>query len=89
MMGFVFLGVFIVGSLNALRAYISDHAHNKGTVYGILYGGVAIFAALGALVTGLIWKHFDAQSAILFSLIGMSVVFTVYLIYLAKEKKSI
>jgi len=89
MMGFVFLGVFIVGSLNALRAYISDHAHNKGTVYGILYGGVAIFAALGALVTGLIWKHFDAQSAILFSLMGMSVVFTVYLIYLVKEKKSI
>ncbi len=88
-MGFVFLGVFIVGSLNALRAYISDHAHNKGTVYGILYGGVALFAALGALVTGLIWKHFDAQSAILFSLSGMSLVFIVYLILLVKKEKRV
>ncbi len=64
--GFVFLAVFIVGSLNALRSYISEYAHNKGTVYGILYGGVALFGALGALVTGIIWKHYDAQSAVSF-----------------------
>ena len=79
-MGFVFLGVFIVGSLNALRSYISDHAHNKGTVYGILYGGVALFGALGALVIGLIWEHYDAQSAVLFSLLGMGVVFMTYIL---------
>ncbi len=78
-MGFVFLGVFIVGSLNALRSYISEYAHNKGTVYGILYGGVALFGALGALVTGVIWKQYDAQGAVLFSLVGMGVVFMVYL----------
>ena len=81
-MGFIFLGVFIVGSLNSLRAYISDHAHNKGTVYGILYGGVALFGALGALVTGLIWEHYDAQSAVLFSLVGMAMVFITYLFVL-------
>ncbi len=81
-MGFIFLGVFIVGSLNSLRAYISDHAHNKGTVYGILYGGVALFGALGALVTGLIWEHYDAQSAVLFSLVGMAIVFITYLFVL-------
>ena len=84
-MGFVFLGVFIVGSLNALRAYISNHAHNKGTVYGILYGGVALFGALGALVTGVIWKHYDAQSAVLFSLLGMSIVFITYIFVLGKK----
>ncbi len=82
--GFIFLGVFIVGSLNALRAYISEYAHNKGTVYGILYGGVALFGALGALVTGVIWKHYDAQSAVLFSLLGMSVVFVGYLFELSE-----
>ena len=85
-MGFIFLGVFIVGSLNALRAYISDHAHNKGTVYGILYGGVALFGALGALVTGVIWKQYDAQSAVLFSLVGMGVVFITYLFVLKASK---
>jgi len=88
-MGFIFLGVFIVGSLNALRAYISDHAHNKGTVYGILYGGVALFGALGALVTGVIWKHYDAQSAIVFSLLGMGLMFVVYLIVLSRVKKNV
>jgi MFS family permease len=85
-MGFIFLGVFIVGSLNALRAYISDNAHNKGTVYGILYGGVALFGALGALVTGMIWKHYDAQSVILFSLGGMGLMFIGYLVYLMRRK---
>lgn len=85
-MGFIFLGVFMVGSLNALRAYISDHAHNKGTVYGILYGGVALFGALGALVTGVIWKHYDAQNAVLFSLVGMGMVFMGYLIILKGNK---
>jgi len=78
--GFVFLGVFIVGSFNALRAYISNHAHNKGTVYGILYGGVALFGALGALVTGVIWKEYNAQGAVLFSLLGMAVIFITYIL---------
>ena len=89
MIGFVFLGVFIVGSLNALRSYISDHAHNKGTVYGILYGGVALFGALGALVTGVIWKQYDAQSAVLFPLVGMSLVFMVYLTISQKGKNNV
>jgi len=84
--GFIFLGLFIVGSLNALRAYISDHAHNKGTVYGILYGGVALFAALGALVTGLIWKHFDAQGAMVFSLVGMGVMLLGHITILKGKK---
>jgi MFS family permease len=87
-LGFIFLGIFIVGSLNALRSYISDHAHNKGTVYGILYGGVALFGALGALVTGVIWKHFDGDTAILFSLGGMGVMLLIYLFVLRREMVS-
>ncbi len=86
-LSFIFLGVFIVGSLNALRAHISDHANNKGTVYGILYGGVALFGALGAVTTGMIWKHYDAQGAILFSLLGMSVMLVGYLVCLRRENR--
>ncbi len=89
LLGFIFLGLFLVGSLNALRSYISKHAHNKGTVYGILYGGVALFGALGALVTGLIWKHYDAQSAVLFSLLGIGIVFMGSLVILQKERNDI
>jgi MFS family permease len=80
-LGFIFLGIFTVASLNALRAYISDHASNKGTVYGILYGGVALFGALGALVTGQIWNIWGEDGAILFSIVGMVVMLLVYVLY--------
>jgi len=43
---------------------------------------VALFGALGAFVTGVIWKHYDAQGAVLFSLVGMGVVFITYLFVL-------
>ena len=88
-LSFIFLGLFIVGSLNALRSYISKYAHNKGTVYGILYGGVALFGALGALVTGVIWKHYDVQSAVLFSLAGIGVVFMGYLMIVQKGENKV
>ena len=79
-LGFVMLGVFTVASLNAMRAYISQKAINKGTLYGIFYGGIAIFSALGATVTGLIWKSFGEQSAIVFSITGISLVLICYII---------
>ena len=77
--GFVLLGVFTVASLNAIRAWISNEAVNKGTVYGIFYGGVALFSAAGATVIGLIWKHYGEEKAVLFSLIGLSLVTLLYL----------
>ena len=82
---FIFLGLFIVGSLNALRAHISKHAHNKATVYGILYGGVALFGALGAMVTGMLWKYYGSQTAIGFSLGGMGVTLTLFLLMRVKR----
>jgi len=67
---FILLGLYTVSSLNAIRAYISSNAVNKGTVYGILYAGVALFGALGASFTGLIWKHLGEGVAIEFSIAG-------------------
>ncbi len=72
--GFVLLGIFTVASLNALRAYISVNALNKGTVYGILYGGVALSGALGAVAIGLVWKYFGESRAVIFSLTGLCLV---------------
>ena len=80
--GFILLGIFTVASLNAVRAWISDEAINKGTVYGILYGGVALFGAAGATVIGLIWKHYGETDAVLFSMAGLVTLFAVYLLYL-------
>jgi len=67
---FILLGLYTVSSLNAIRAYISSNAVNKGTVYGIFYAGVALFGALGASFTGLIWKHLGEGVAIEFSIAG-------------------
>jgi len=67
-----FLGLFTVASLNANRAYISQHAYNKGSVYGVFYAGIALFGAIGAYVSGLIWEYFGMYSVLLFSLGGTS-----------------
>lgn len=69
-LAFIFLGVFTVVSLNALRVYIAKNAISQGFIYGILYGGIAIFSALGALVIGQIWERFGFMDVVLFSLIG-------------------
>ncbi|WP_457746231.1 MFS transporter [Sulfurimonas sp.] len=69
-LAFIFLGLFSVVSLNALRAYISQNAQSKAFIYGVLYGGIAIFSALGAFVIGQIWHRYDFESMILFSSFG-------------------
>ncbi len=84
--GFALLGIFTVASLNALRAYISVHAFNKGTVYGILYGGVALSGALGAVVIGLVWKYFGESRAVIFSLTGLCLVILFSAIKLKGQK---
>ncbi len=72
---FGFLGLYTVLSLNSLRAYISKNAISKAFVFGILYGGIAIFSSLGALVIGFIWKLYGFYFALNFSEIGMIIVF--------------
>ncbi len=76
---YAFLGIFTVTSLNANRAYIAQFAHNKGSVYGVFYAGIALFGALGALVCGMLWEHLGAQSALLFSMMGVSFALAGYL----------
>ncbi len=78
-LSYAFLGVFTVTSLNANRAYIAKFAYNKGSVYGLFYAGIALFAALGAIVCGMIWEYLSAQSALLFSMTGVSFTFLGYL----------
>jgi hypothetical protein len=57
-----------------MRAYISDKAYNKATIYGVFYAGVAVCSSLGALVTGWIWHYMDVDTAMMFSLGGMVMV---------------
>ncbi len=82
---FILLALYTVASLNAIRAFISNKAKNKATVYGVLYGGVAAFSALGATVTGIIWQTFNQRSAIEFSLIGLIVIFAIFPVLTRKK----
>jgi MFS family permease len=74
---FVFLALFLVSSINSLRSYISVNAINKGTVYGVLYGGVALSTALAATVFGLVWQYIGGDAAILISISGMCILLIV------------
>lgn len=47
--------------------------------YGFFYGAIALFSSLGALSIGYIWKYFGQSEALVFSLLGMSIVFMVSL----------
>jgi len=77
---YAFLGLFTVASLNANRAYIAQKADNRGSVYGIFYAGVALFGALGAYLSGMIWEHFGMETALLYSLSGTVIVGGLFLI---------
>lgn len=83
-LSFAFLGLFTVLSLNAIRSYISLNAKSKGFVYGVFYGGIAIFSSLGALIIGYIWQHFGIDVVLKFSIIGM-IFITVMLIFKGKK----
>jgi len=75
---YAFLGLFTVASLNANRAFVSENADNRGSVYGVFYAGVALFGAAGAYVSGVIWEYFGMQSALLFSLVGTALLTLLY-----------
>jgi MFS family permease len=77
---FVFLGLFTVLSLNTIRTMISLEALSKGFIYGVFYGGVAIFGSLGALAIGFIWKAYGVDAVVIFSQAGMISMLIVFLL---------
>ena len=86
---FAFFGAFTVVSLNAMRVYISKNARSQGFVYGVFYGGVAIFSAVGALFIGEIWARFDFHVVVLFSLLGCGLVALILLVNLLIKGRDI
>jgi MFS family permease len=72
-LSFIFLGLFTVCSLNATRSYISHHAKNKATIFGVFYAGTAIFSTLGALIVGYIWNHHGSTYALFICTISTAI----------------
>jgi len=84
--GFIFLGLFLVSSLNAFKSYISDSAVNNASVYGIFYGGIAISSSVGAIIIGEIWRRFGEKYAVIYSIIGVFIMFLIYLSKISVKK---
>lgn len=88
---FLFLGIFTVTSLNSIRAYISKYSISKGFLFGVYYGGVAVFASLGALAVGCIWENYGFDALFIFSMTGMAAMLLFLLFYKVpayKEKQN-
>ncbi len=77
---FLFLGLFLVSSLNSMRSFISLNAKNQASVYGIFYGGIALASSLGAIIIGQIWEKLGERAAEIFSISGLVLIFLFYLI---------
>lgn len=68
----VLQGIFSIALLNSVRVKIAKSTTYKGHAYGVFYAGTAIATALGAVLTGWVWKAFDAHSAISLAIIGLT-----------------
>lgn len=77
---YAFFGLFTVASLNANRAFIAQSADNRGSVYGVFYAGVALFGALGAYISGLIWEHFGMHLVLQFSFVGTLILAVLFML---------
>lgn len=78
--GFAFLGLFTVVSLNSMRSFISTNASSKAFIYGVFYMGIALFSSGGALVIGKLWQIYGFEKVVFFSLVGMGFISLVLLI---------
>lgn len=71
---FGFLGLFTVISLNANRSYIAKTADNRGVVFGLFYACVALFGAVGAYISGVIWEHYGMHASLTLSFVATAVI---------------
>ena len=77
---YALLGLFMVFSLNAARAFIASAATHKASVYGIFYAAVALCGAMGAYLVGWLWERFGVETALWYSTIGAGSVASIYTI---------
>lgn len=76
--GFVFQGIFMVATLNALRMRIGKFKQSKGAKFGLFYAGNAVVTAAGALITGWLWAKFGGTQTLL---IYAGIYFFIFILY--------
>jgi len=64
-LGFVFQGIFMVATINAIRMRLGKFKQAKGKIYGWFYSIHAVVTATGALVTGWLWQVLGGTETLL------------------------
>ena len=83
-LAFVFQGIFMVTTLNAIRMRLGQFSHSKGKIYGWFYSLYAIVTSVAALVMGALWEWLGGtQTLTVFSACYLLVM----LIYLTAHKR--
>lgn len=82
---FIGLWIFTILSINSIRTYIWENTENKWTIYWILYAWIAIFSSLSALIIWFLWNNYWINSAIVFSIIWMTLVIWYSLLFISKK----
>ena len=76
--GFVFQGIFMVATLNALRMRLGKFKQSKGSKYGWFYAINAIVTAIGALLIGWLWEHIGGTQTLTLLALGYLLLLIVY-----------
>ena len=67
---FIFQGIFMVSTMNAIRMRLGKFKQSKGNTYGWFYAVNAIVTASAALLTGWLWESIGGtETLILFSIV--------------------
>jgi hypothetical protein len=82
---FIGLWIFTILSINSIRTYIWENTENKWTIYWVLYAWIAIFSSLSALIIWFLWNNYWINSAIVFSIIWMTLVIWYSLLFISKK----
>lgn len=79
-LGFIFQGVFMVSTINAIRMRLGKFKQAKGKIYGWFYSVHAVVTASGALLTGYLWQVLGGTDTLIVFVISYSFIFLVYLV---------
>lgn len=83
-MAFVFQGIFMVTTINAVRMRLGKFNHDKGKIYGWFYAVNAIVTATAALLTGWLWQWLGGTETLM---IFSTVYIFILVIYMLSRKR--
>ena len=86
-MSFVFQGIFMVTTINAIRMRLGKFKQAKGKIYGWFYAVNAIVTSSAALLTGWLWDKLGGTDTLIIFTIIYAISLMIYMVGRNKCKK--